>query len=317
MPPSVGSEQRAIPRAGVAVDLQLARKVGRPLRVRTLDLNHAGARVASARPLRVDEELHFDVDLPSRGLHLDGTARVLRQDRHNIYALRFEHLPPATVAELRSFVEAFSGARMHYVSRGRPPSRRRPRARARRCGRPHRRPAAWSRRSAHAGELEPRRDELVVDCRPRRAARRRRAARAMSWRNSACSERNIAPPVPALTMNTRRPLSAASSLSPKRSGHAGYDAAKRVDALEARAAGQLGERRRRPRACWRSRGRAPRRPPPRGRAAARASRRRTSRGGSAPGSAYELRAAASDANEQRWSSSRSLSAMNAICSSSS
>lgn len=60
--------------------------------VRTLDLGPGGARVASARPLRVDEELDFDLDLSDGGPHVGGRARVLRQHEYDVYALRFERL---------------------------------------------------------------------------------------------------------------------------------------------------------------------------------------------------------------------------------
>lgn len=93
--------------------MRLAHKVGRALTARTLDLSAGGARVTSDRPLRVDEEMRFDVDLPEGGRHIEGIARVLRQDRHNVYALRFERIADDTRAELRSFVEATAGAPLH------------------------------------------------------------------------------------------------------------------------------------------------------------------------------------------------------------
>jgi c-di-GMP-binding flagellar brake protein YcgR len=102
------SEQRTGPRASVVLDVMLARKAGRPLTARTVDLSAGGARVRSDRPLRIDERLHFNVDLPTQR-HLDGTARVLRQDGHDVYALRFEDCAPAILAELRSFVETSGG----------------------------------------------------------------------------------------------------------------------------------------------------------------------------------------------------------------
>ena len=64
----------------------------------------------ASRPLRVDEELHFDVEIPP---HLDGTARVLRQDRLDVYAIRFEGLDDDALGELRSFIEATSHGRVH------------------------------------------------------------------------------------------------------------------------------------------------------------------------------------------------------------
>jgi c-di-GMP-binding flagellar brake protein YcgR len=90
----------------VALDLRLAHKTGRAVAARTLDLSAGGARVTSERPLRVDEEMRFDVDLAVDGRHIEGVARVLRQDRHNVYALRFERVNDATLADLRSFVDA-------------------------------------------------------------------------------------------------------------------------------------------------------------------------------------------------------------------
>ena len=97
-------DQRGTERANVYLELQLARKVGRTINVRTLDVGFGGARVVSERPLRIDEELQFQCDLPTGRCHLDGMARVLRQDRHNVYALRFEHVSPELLTELRAFV---------------------------------------------------------------------------------------------------------------------------------------------------------------------------------------------------------------------
>jgi hypothetical protein len=97
----------------IALELRLERKVGSAVAARTLDLGAGGARVRCERPLRVDEELRFDVELRAGGRHVDGTARVLRQDRHDVYALRFESVAPDGLAELRAFVEAPAGAALH------------------------------------------------------------------------------------------------------------------------------------------------------------------------------------------------------------
>ncbi len=107
--PHPAAELRACARAAVTLDVQLARKVGRPVAAQTIDLGAGGARVTSRRPLRVDEQLHFDTDLPG-ACHLAGTARVLRQDRHDVYALRFEDVPPSALAELRAFLAATASA---------------------------------------------------------------------------------------------------------------------------------------------------------------------------------------------------------------
>lgn len=103
--PATG-ERRVSPRVAVAVDLRLQRKIGNPVTAHTLDLGAGGARVISDRPLRVDEELHFDVDLPVVGRHADGTARVLREHPGNAYALRFEHVGPDVLRDLDAVVAA-------------------------------------------------------------------------------------------------------------------------------------------------------------------------------------------------------------------
>ena len=89
----------------MALNLHLARKVGGAVGTRTLDLSIGGARVVSTRPLRIFEELQFDLDLSDEGRHVNGTARVLRQDRHDLYALRFEHLSQEELDDLRAFVD--------------------------------------------------------------------------------------------------------------------------------------------------------------------------------------------------------------------
>lgn len=101
------AEQRLSPRVEAALDVSLGRKVGNDVHARTCDLSLTGACITCARPLRVDEEVHFDLALPL-GDHVDGTARVLRQQRHDTYALRFEHLSPATLGALGAFVGSSS-----------------------------------------------------------------------------------------------------------------------------------------------------------------------------------------------------------------
>jgi c-di-GMP-binding flagellar brake protein YcgR len=104
------AERRTSPRVTAALDLQLARKVGNPLMVRTRDVSAGGAYVFSARPLRIYEELQFDLELAG-GEHVLGTARVLRQHQHDAYALRFEHVAPDALLALTAFV-ASSTARL-------------------------------------------------------------------------------------------------------------------------------------------------------------------------------------------------------------
>lgn len=100
----VAADRRSCPRVAVALDVHLARKVGNSMTARTLDLSVGGALVVSTRPLRVDEELRFDLNLPEGARCLDGTARVLRQPRHDTFALRFEQVAPAALRDLDAFV---------------------------------------------------------------------------------------------------------------------------------------------------------------------------------------------------------------------
>ena len=52
-------------------------------------------RVSSKRPLAADETLRFELQ------GIDGRARVLRQQSHDTYAVRFEMLGEPALAELR------------------------------------------------------------------------------------------------------------------------------------------------------------------------------------------------------------------------
>lgn len=97
------AEMRASRRVAVALEVSLGRKVGNDVHAATCDLSATGACITCRRPLRVDEEVRFDLALPS-GDHVGGKARVLRQQRHDTYALRFEHMSPATLAALGAFV---------------------------------------------------------------------------------------------------------------------------------------------------------------------------------------------------------------------
>lgn len=70
----------------------LMRRRGSPVNGHTEDLGPGGARIVVDRPLTVDEELVFDLRIGEE--HVDGRARVLRQQGANCYALRFEALDP-------------------------------------------------------------------------------------------------------------------------------------------------------------------------------------------------------------------------------
>jgi hypothetical protein len=84
------TESRA-PRALIALDCLLRRTTGSPIPAQTLVLGPRGMRVRTPRPLKLDECVGFE--LPNLQMRVSGQARVLRQERMNVYALRFEGLP--------------------------------------------------------------------------------------------------------------------------------------------------------------------------------------------------------------------------------
>ena len=74
--------------------------MGSPISAQTIDLGPGGMRVESPRPLSADEELDFMI--PSDILPVSGRARVMRQQRRDVYALRFERLPADARAALNA-----------------------------------------------------------------------------------------------------------------------------------------------------------------------------------------------------------------------
>ena len=62
-------------------------------------------RIATPRPLATDEVLEFDL-LLSGADRVDGRARVLRQEGHDAYALRFEGLLEPAQERLRALAAA-------------------------------------------------------------------------------------------------------------------------------------------------------------------------------------------------------------------
>jgi len=82
-------ERRRAPRSLVEMDCTLTRRIGSPIMARTVDLGSGGMSVATTRPLAVDEELGFDLP-PLPFSLLSGRARVLRDQGHRVYCLRFE-----------------------------------------------------------------------------------------------------------------------------------------------------------------------------------------------------------------------------------
>lgn len=79
------------PRAQIALPCTLRRRTGSPIPAQTVVLGPRGMQVRSPRPLSLDEIVGFE--LPDLNMRIVGRARVLRQERLNVYALRFEGLP--------------------------------------------------------------------------------------------------------------------------------------------------------------------------------------------------------------------------------
>jgi hypothetical protein len=92
-------EHRRAARAEITLPCTLRRPIGRPIIAQTVNVGAGGMLVSTARPLTVDEPLSFD--LANLDVPVHGHARVLRQQRHDMYALRFEGLPPPLTSRLR------------------------------------------------------------------------------------------------------------------------------------------------------------------------------------------------------------------------
>jgi PilZ domain len=89
------TDQRRSPRVEIAMPCTLHRRSGSPIVGHTVDLGPGGMRVCTKRPLAADETLRFELE------GIDGRARVLRQQSHDTYAVRFEMLGEPARAELQ------------------------------------------------------------------------------------------------------------------------------------------------------------------------------------------------------------------------
>lgn len=98
------AERRSSVRVPVALDLQLIRKIGGAVLSQTVDVSTGGARIMCRRPLRIFEELRFELSLQPGLAAVHGTARVLRQDRHDVFSVRFEQVAADARLELESFL---------------------------------------------------------------------------------------------------------------------------------------------------------------------------------------------------------------------
>jgi hypothetical protein len=88
------------PKAGVTMPCTLRRSIGSPIAAQTLEIGPRGMQVRSQRPMSLDETIGFE--LPDLGIRVGGRARVLRIDRANVYALRFEGLPEPMLRRLHA-----------------------------------------------------------------------------------------------------------------------------------------------------------------------------------------------------------------------
>ena len=94
------ADRRDTGRVEMSVECMLRRRAGTPIACETVDVGTGGMSVSSERPLAADEVVSFDL----AAIELSGRARVLRQQGHQVYALRFEQLPDAAREGLKQLV---------------------------------------------------------------------------------------------------------------------------------------------------------------------------------------------------------------------
>ena len=91
---TLAHRRRASPRAEIALDVTLARgRAGADVVGRTQDVGPSGMRVATRRPLGIDEQLAFDLCMAD-GTHVTGRVHVVREHAPEVYGLRFDRLAP-------------------------------------------------------------------------------------------------------------------------------------------------------------------------------------------------------------------------------
>ena len=103
-----GSERRRSWRTQIAFTCILSRKTGKDIESKTLDIGPGGMRVHTNRPLGIDELLEFE--LPDCA-HINGRARVVREQAYRVYALRFEKLGDEARAEIATRAATVTPAR--------------------------------------------------------------------------------------------------------------------------------------------------------------------------------------------------------------
>jgi PilZ domain len=83
----------------MAMGCTLRRRTGSPIAAQTVDVGPGGMCVRCSRPLATDEVLGFELAPPPP---INGRARVLRQQGHDTYAVRFEMLAEPALAGLNA-----------------------------------------------------------------------------------------------------------------------------------------------------------------------------------------------------------------------
>src|SRR4051794_17089575 len=88
------------PRGQIALSCTTRRRTVSPIAAQTVEVGPEGMHISSPRPLAADETVTFY--LPVLDMRVSGSARVLRQQRLNVYVLRFEQLPAPMIRRLHA-----------------------------------------------------------------------------------------------------------------------------------------------------------------------------------------------------------------------
>jgi PilZ domain-containing protein len=102
--PEPESRRRTSPRAAVCLPVTLTRTKGGAIPCRSVDVGLGGMCVTTERPLSVDEALSFELAFRD-GEPITGRVRVLREQRHRVYALGFERLPAVSMHGIAQLVD--------------------------------------------------------------------------------------------------------------------------------------------------------------------------------------------------------------------
>ena len=92
----------SIVRQPVSLRCTLTREAGSPISARAIALGPTGMRIATERPLALDETVSFDLSCGE--VRIRGDARVVCQERPGLYAVRFGRLSPPMEGRLRDVV---------------------------------------------------------------------------------------------------------------------------------------------------------------------------------------------------------------------